>query len=249
MIKTRKMIQNVKSTIAAQPGVERSVLRNLPARLQAANERVGGDPPKRLDWLVSQIGRDDKELRQALLVWESDLRLELACFGHASGPWETGPAKEILKAFATLRETLRNFRPDWDAKLTFPIAGTITKNFSVTPKRRRVRWSGAIESHYSSDHFPTAFLLAAAEVLEEEGLRIRECARPGCGRLFTHHKRGIFCSTSCSQKVRDQRFRERHSSKELRKRRHDEWIDAERETSGLPAASKVRTRRPKGKQS
>jgi len=217
--------------------------------MQAANERVGDDPPKRLDWLVSQLRRADEELRQALLVPESDFRLELACFGYVANPWETGPAEEILEAFATLRRTLKDFRPDWEAKLTFPIKGTITKNFSVTPKRRRVRWSGAIESHYSSDHFATAFLLAAAEVLEEEGLRVRECARPGCGRLFTHRKRGIFCSTSCSQKVRDQRFRERHSSEELRKRRHSHHVSAAKKEPGPAVAPKVRTRRPKGKQS
>jgi hypothetical protein len=249
MNKKQNPSENLKTAIAAEPGIPRTVLRNLPARLQAANERVGDEPAERLDWLISQLGRGDEELRSTLLQPESDFRLELACFGYASSPWETGTTEEIFKAFATLRETLRNFRPDWDAKLTFPIAGTITKNFSVTPKRRRVRWSGAIESHYSSDHFPTAFLLAAAEVLEEEGLRIRQCARPGCGRLFTHRKRGLFCSTSCSQKVRDQRFRERHSSNVQPKRQRSEPLGAAKKTPGPANRSKTRTRPPTGKQS
>jgi hypothetical protein len=246
MARKRNPSGTLKSSIVVEPGV---VLRDLPARLQAANERVGDAPREQLDWLLSQLEKDDEKLREALLVTQSDFRLELACFGHARSPWETGPAEEVIKAFTTLRRTLKDFHPDWDAKLTFPMKGTITKNFSVTPKQRRVRWSGAIESHYSSDHFPTAFLLAAAEVLEEEGLHVRKCARPGCGRLFAHRKRGIFCSASCSQKVRDQRFRERHSSEELRERRHREHVGTAKKKSGPAAASKVRTRRPTGKQS
>jgi predicted RNA-binding Zn ribbon-like protein len=249
MSKRQKPSKNSKIAIVVEPGIPRSVALDLPARFQAANERVGDEPAERLDWLVSQLGRSDEELRNALLQPVSDFRLELARFGNAAHPWETGSAEEILEAFASLRETLKNFRPDFDATLTFPIAGTITKYFSVTPKRRRVRWSGAIESHYFSDHFPTAFLLAAAEVLEEEGLRVRQCARPGCGRLFTHRKRGLFCSTSCSQKVRDQRFRERHSSKALLERRHSEQVGTAKETLSKASASKARTRRPTGKQS
>ncbi len=248
MSRTRKPPESLKTVVVVEHAIARSVLRRLPARLQTARERVGDDPSERLDWLVSQLEKDDEELRKELLVAESDFRLELACFGYAGNPWQTGPAEEIIEAFATLRRTLKDFRPDWEAKLTFPIKGTITKHFSVTPKRRRVRWSGAIESHYSSDHFPTAFLLAAAEVLEEEGLRVRECARPGCGRLFTHRKRGIFCSLSCSQKVRDQRFRERRSSEELRERRH-RHVGAAKKKPGPIAESKVRTRRPTGKPS
>jgi len=249
MSKRQKPSENLKTAIVVEPGIPRSVVRDLPARFQAANERVGRAPRERLDWLLSELEKDDDELRKALLLAESDFRLELACFGHASSPWETGPPKEIIKAFATLRRTLKDFHPDWEAKLTFPLKGTITKNFSVTPKQRRVRWSGAIESHYSSDHFPTAFLLAAAEVLEEEGLHVRECARPGCGRLFAHRKRGIFCSTSCSQKVRDQRFRERHSSKVLLERLHSEQVGTAKKRPGPATASKASTRRPAGKQS
>jgi hypothetical protein len=249
MSKPKKTSENLKTAIVAEPGIARSVVLDLPARFKAANERVGSAPRERLDWLLSQLEKDDDELRKALLIAESDFRLELACFGHASNPWETEPADEIIRAFAKLRRTLKDFHPDWEAKLTFPLKGTITKNFSVTPKQRRVRWSGAIESHYSSDHFPTAFLLAAAQVLEEEGLHVRECARPGCGRLFAHRKRGIFCSTSCSQKVRDQRFRERHSSEVLTDRQHSEQVGAAKKTPGPAAASKVRPRRPTGKQS
>ena len=249
MSKKQKQSGNLKTAIVVEPGISRRVALDLPARFQAANERVGDDPAERLDWLVSQLGRSDEELRNALLEPVSDFRLELARFGNAASPWATEPVEEVLEAFATLRETLKNFRPDLDPTLTFPVAGTITKYFSVTPKRRRVRWSGAVEAHYFSDHFPTAFLLAAAEVLEEEGLRVRQCARLGCGRLFTHRKRGLFCSPSCSQKVRDQRFRERHSSKEVLGRHQNERVGAAKKTTGPASLSKVRIRRPTGKQS
>jgi hypothetical protein len=48
--------------------------------------------------------------------------------------------------------------------------------------------------------------------------------------------------------VRDQRFRERHSSEQLRERRHRVHVDAEKKP-GPAAPSKGRTRRPTGKDS
>jgi hypothetical protein len=171
--------------------------------------------------------------------------MEIGWFSGVTFSGDVGPVDEVLEAIARVREVLHNLRPNWHSQITFPTNGAITRNFVVVPKQRRARWSGAIESHYSSDHFPTAFLLAAADVIQEEGLRVRECARPECRRLFVKRKRGIFCSTSCSQKVRDQRFRERHSPEELRERRHRIYVSAVKKELGSAVASKVRARRPK----
>jgi hypothetical protein len=55
------------------------------------------------------------------------------------------------------------------------------------------------------------FRLAAANLLETEGHRIRRCARPGCGRLFAHRKRGLYCSRRCSQLVQFARYVQRHT--------------------------------------
>ena len=241
----RKSPKNLKMEVVVESDVTtETVLRGLVDRYHAARERVGDHPPEQLNWLVSQVQRDPEELRKALRPEYSDFRMELAWFGHASNPWETGDEDEILEAFAELRGTFRNLRPDWQAELTFPTKGKITRNFTVMPATRRMRWAGAIESFYSSDRFPTAFLLAAADVIQEEGLRVRECARPECRRPFVKRKRGIFCSTSCSQKVRDKRFRERHSAEELRERRHQQYVSSVKRSRGSAVASKVSPRRP-----
>jgi hypothetical protein len=55
------------------------------------------------------------------------------------------------------------------------------------------------------------FRLAAAKLLEAEGHRIRRCARPGCGKLFAHRKRGLYCSRRCSQLVQFARYVQRHA--------------------------------------
>ncbi len=210
-------------------------------RNDAARDRVGDHPPQRLDWLVSQLQRDPLDLSTALQTSDSDLLLELAWFSHAE---PTGSAEEILKALATLRETLRNLRPAWMTQIAFPTEGQIIRHFVIVPKARRVRWAGTIESYFSSDHFPTAILLAAADVIQEEGLRVRQCTRAECGRLFVKRKRGIYCSNECSQKVRDERFRKSHSAVELKERRHRHYVAAVKRRRGPVVASKVQPRRP-----
>jgi hypothetical protein len=55
------------------------------------------------------------------------------------------------------------------------------------------------------------FRLATARLLENEGHRIKRCTRPGCGRLFAHRKRGLYCGRKCSQLVQFRRYVERHA--------------------------------------
>ena len=54
--------------------------------------------------------------------------------------------------------------------------------------------------------------LETARLLENEGHRIKRCARPGCGRLFAHRKRGLYCGRQCSQLVQFKRYVERHAT-------------------------------------
>jgi hypothetical protein len=245
MSATRKSPSKLKiAAVVESPSGPRGYLRETIDRYHTARERVGDHPPQQLNWLVSVLQRDPGDLRTALESGDSDFRLELAWFGHASDPWSTGPAEEILEALAQLRVTLSNFRPDWSARIAFPTEGQITRHFDIVPKARRVRWAGTIESYFSSDHFPTALLLAAADVIQEEGLRVRQCARAECGRLFVKRKRGIYCSNECSQKVRDERFRKSHSAAELKERRHRHYVATVKRRRGPVIASKVQPRRP-----
>jgi hypothetical protein len=244
MSATRKSRRKLTIAAVVESPLGGGYLREAVDRYNAARERVGDHPPQQLVWLVSQLQRDPRDLNTALQEIDSDLRFELAWFGHSPDPWTTGSAEEILDALAILRETLRNLRPDWSTRIAFPTEGQITRHFDIVPKARRVRWAGTIESYFSSDHFPTAILLAAADVIQEEGLRVRQCARPECGRLFVKRKRGIYCSNECSQRIRDERFRRSHSAAELKERRHRHYVAAVKRHKGPVVASKVQPRRP-----
>src|ERR1700684_1059875 len=103
MSATRKSRRNL--TIAAiveSPTGPGNFLKEEIDRYDAARDRVGDHPPQQLDWLVSQLQRDPRDLRTALQESDSDLRFELAWFGHAPDPWSTGSAEEILKVLAIL---------------------------------------------------------------------------------------------------------------------------------------------------
>ena len=111
MSATRKSPSKLKiAAVVESPLGPREYLRETVDRYHAARERVGDHPPQQLNWLVSVLQRDPQDLRTALESVDSDFRLELAWFGHASAPWSTGPAEEILEALAQLRVTLSNFR-------------------------------------------------------------------------------------------------------------------------------------------
>lgn len=221
---TRKSGPPRQFEVVIEPGAAGDFLRPFVARMRAARDRVGDQALPRLSWLVSLVQKDPQEMRHLLaLEPDSDLRMELGWFATFDpDPGKVEPADQIVEAMGRVRDCLQMLRPDWDytLSLTFPGGGTISCYFSVVPKQIRPRWSGAIESYFSSDHFPTAFLLSAADVIKAEGFRVRECARPECGRLFVKKKRGTFCSLQCSQRERDRRFREHHTVEEIRQRRH-----------------------------
>lgn len=56
------------------------------------------------------------------------------------------------------------------------------------------------------------FTLRAFDLFVRCRARLRRCAAPACGQLFVAHKRQIFCSTRCSQRVRTAKWRAAHLS-------------------------------------
>jgi hypothetical protein len=226
--------------------VTRDALDQFMERLQAAKKHFK-DQAGRLAWLLALIEKTTEEIARSLADSASQLRIELVLFAFEADPYKAEPIDQVLEAIDRVRACLRNLRQNWEWKLnlTFPGDASIIKHFSVVPKSRRLRWSGAIESFLMSNHFPTSFLLIAGEVIEAEGLRIHECARSGCGRLFVKRKRGSYCSIQCSQKERDRRFRERHSSEEIKERRHRLYLREVETKHGSARARHVTPRPPK----
>ncbi len=56
-------------------------------------------------------------------------------------------------------------------------------------------------------------------LLEEFGDRLRRCDAPGCGRLFVRERRQVYCSTSCSQRVRSAKWYSSHQEEARERRR------------------------------
>lgn len=60
--------------------------------------------------------------------------------------------------------------------------------------------------------FPAMFVLAAMDLLNQEGWRPARCARPECNRRFVRDdKRQNYCNERCSQTVRTRRLRKKRS--------------------------------------
>lgn len=88
----------------------------------------------------------------------------------------------------------------------------------------------------------TRFLMVAADLVEAEGDRIRRCAGPECGRLFVKRKRGAYCGTPCSQRMRTNRFLESHPKTELAAKRHEYYRRKIARERGPKIAAKIRRR-------
>jgi hypothetical protein len=96
---------------------------------------------------------------------------------------------------------------------------------------------------YRSINWHNAFLLRMTDLLVSRGACIRQCAEQDCGRLFVPTKRQAYCSTNCSQKARQQRFRAAHSQEELSEKRHEHYRNKVKRIKG-PEAAKHVARRP-----
>jgi hypothetical protein len=86
------------------------------------------------------------------------------------------------------------------------------------------------------------FLMKAHELLAAEAKRLRQCLRNDCRNIFVANKRQVFCSLSCSQDERTERFLSRHSEQELSERRHSRYVASIKRTKGPAVAKKIRRR-------
>ena len=174
----------------------------MPGGAQAgALAKVGSSDVARLSWLLDLLNppvrafatMPDKEFR--------DLDAEVAAFCKPLGSIEGGMRGRLtVDTMEGLRRDILNVVE----ALLYGASGDLqipSVTLSVIPNSKCV--------HMGT---PDAmFRLAAARLLENEGHRIKRCARSGCGRLFAHRKRGLYCGRKCSQLVQFKRYVARHA--------------------------------------
>ena len=155
----------------------------------------------RLSWLLDVLNRPPGAFATISDAELKDLGSEFTAFCEPLGSIEGG--KRGIWTVDLMEELSREISADVralldGASMDLQIPGV---TLSVTPDLKCV-YMGKPDA---------MFRLAVARLLENEGHRIKRCARSGCGRLFAHRKRGLYCGRQCSQLVQFKRYVERHS--------------------------------------
>jgi hypothetical protein len=211
--------------------------------LLAGRRRIGRTDLARLEWLLRFA--EMAERSELLDERRAGLEAEVYAFIWSAGPAGSGPRPEELSTDTILRLQLRLRQG-----LAHLAAGR-SWAFRVTDLERYVGPIPKVgfRSGYLAQNPEPAFLMRAADLITEEGARIRRCGWKDCGRLFVRHKGGLYCSKPCSQKARTNRLK-----RELEKRgenwterRHSYYVRKIERLHGKATAAKVRRRKAEGK--
>jgi len=211
-----------------------------------AKQRVGIAQRQRLEWLLDFVYLLDERSTAFAESERAQLIYDLAFFTGRADPFRL-PSPESIAAIATeVRTAIENLLTcnRWVVHLSGNSGLTREIVPRAVSRAGRMRLAG-FESSYFSQDFRNAFLINAADAVEAEATRLGKCARKGCGRIFARHRRASYCSSSCSQKERDSRFRQRHTRTELSRRRHDYYKKRIARERGPAVAEKVRSRTAK----
>ena len=249
----RRVAPSAKRTVAPQEEIEadKSLLE---ARLLNSNRRaarwlselakaqlsVGRNSTVRLKWLLDFAQRKPEDLLRFSADALGKLDSEITVFHLREGyDLEGGvgphPATRTAEAIAEIAVLVRGGIRQFMASQGW--------RFSIVRLTRLLRRNSRLNRIVGvrTASSPDRILMAAADLLEREGLRIKQCAWPGCIRLFVKRKRATYCSPRCSQRARMQRFRLRHQN-ELAERRHRYYIEQVRRERGNHVAKLVRSR-------
>jgi hypothetical protein len=163
--------------------------------------------------------------------------------GALTRPWELPPLEEIAIFASEIRNGIEQLQRTTRWVFKLPKDSIVERIIEPRPKRRggHTRIVG-FQSFYTSDDFRTSFLLCAADAVEAEGTRIRVCAQKDCGRMFARHRRARYCSSRCSQKERDFRFRRRLTKTARSERRHRYYKNKMVKQFGKAMEKKVKPR-------
>jgi len=183
-------------------------------RTRAAQRRLGNSPLEQLQWLVRLSQLADQDLVQQLSNPDSSLSMQIALFVkyapavvadlNKGDPDRSGFVKE---AMPELRDGLDSLADSDGWSLTY----RATSELGRTTEQRIRGAFGPLEESYRCDDGPTAFLLAAKELVKLEGARLARCDARECRRLFVRRKRGLFCDKKCAQRERVRLWRTRHA--------------------------------------
>jgi hypothetical protein len=210
-------------------------------RRASAQTRTGRTPIERLRWLLGFATRTRQELCACDKSELANIAAEVWTFAERVGMNMNRDASKPVSAdeLAALAETIKDgldrlcgAKPDVAGWHFEPLKfGNL--NYAIQAQTFR--------SYYFGDYRPV-FLMGAAELLSQEGRRIRKCAWTDCSRLFVRRKRGAYCSAACSQKARTKRHQDTQGAEALRKKRHDYYVRQVEKLRGKSVAKKVRAR-------
>ena len=163
--------------------------------------RVGIEDLRRLGWLLHLLNCPPKTIAQSSAAEVHMLENEAGVFCEPVGSFESIRSSKLTASqIADLAQEIRD--------VVSAVIGGASHDFQVHSVTLMVIPNS--KSRYVGP--PEAiFRLAVARLIESDGFRIKQCARPGCGRLFVRRKRALYCGTRCSQIEQFARYVRRHT--------------------------------------
>jgi hypothetical protein len=175
----------------------------LPGGSQAkALARVGIEDLSRLGWLLHLLNRSPESIAQSSAAEVHVLENESGVFCEPVGSFESSRSSKLTASkIADLAQEIRD--------VVSAVIGGASHDFQIHSVTLMVIPNS--KSRYVGP--PEAiFRLAVARLIESDGYRIKQCARPECGRLFVRRKRALYCGKRCSQIEQFARYVRRHRS-------------------------------------
>jgi hypothetical protein len=188
---------------------------------QLAVDRMGGSLEDRLRWVLAFAERDLGALRSG--EWSAlgyDLR-QLLPLGWSTRRRQGIPVSPAVlrRIQLAVRQGIHNLLADarhGSAQLVDPRSGWKLPSghdqiVRVSPQGSRL----ASFQLVSEGDDATTIVRGIADLVLRAGSRLRLCANPQCGRPFVAVKRQEYCTTGCSQVVRNEAKKKRVRQKRL----------------------------------
>jgi hypothetical protein len=164
-----------------------------------AVRRVGTTSEERFSWLVRFVQRAPEDFVDPYLL---EVREELWVFGlHEAGPSSTF---SLGLDYLTQERTQQIWFRAQTVINSLLATGEWLFDGPLSLRLKRMP-DASIVDVVEAPRGIDLWLWAIKQVLCRHGTRLAKCARPGCDRKFVRHKAGLYCSSSCSHKVRNAR--------------------------------------------